>query len=55
MGASRELNVGGGRLAVTLLPDGAVARLFDVTGLREVMPVYDTQQEALASLSRLAT
>src|SRR3954447_4252639 len=55
MGASRELNVEGGRLAVTLLSDSAVARLFDVTGLREAMPVYDTQQEALASVSRLAT
>jgi anti-sigma B factor antagonist len=54
MGASTELRVGGGRLAVALLPDGAVSRLFDVTGIREALPAFDSQGEALASVSRLA-
>src|ERR671910_1155028 len=35
IGASTELRVGGGRLAVAALPDGAVARLFDMVGARE--------------------
>lgn len=56
MGASRELRHAGGRLAVVLLPDGAVARLFDVAGIRESLPTFDTQADALASLApRLAT
>ena len=55
MGASRELRHEGGRLAIAVLPDGAVARLFDVTGIREAMPVLDTQQDALASLAVLPT
>ena len=55
MGASTELRVGGGRLAVAVLPDSGVARLFDVTGIRESLRTFDTQAEALASVSRLAT
>jgi anti-sigma B factor antagonist len=55
MAASTELRHAGGRLAVVVLPDGAVARLFDVTGIRESLPTHDTQGEALASLARLAT
>ena len=55
MGASRELRHAGGKLAVAVLPDGGVARLFDVTGIREALPVYDTQQGALASLAVLPT
>ena len=56
MGASTELRHAGGRLAVAVLPRGAVARLFDVTGIREGIPTYDTQREALTSvMSRLAT
>ena len=51
MGASTELRHAGGRLAVVLLPDGAVARLFDVAGIRESLPTFDTQGEALASLA----
>jgi anti-sigma B factor antagonist len=51
MGASTELRHAGGRLAVALLPDGAVARLFDVAGIRESLPTFDTQGEALASLA----
>ena len=55
MGASTELRHAGGRLAVAVLPNGGVARLFDVTGIREGLPTHDTQGEALASLTRLAT
>jgi anti-sigma B factor antagonist len=55
VGASTELRHAGGRLAVVALPGGAVARLFDVTGIREGLPTHDTQQEALASLARFAT
>lgn len=51
MGASTELRHAGGRLAVVLLPDGAVARLFDVAGIRESLPTFDTQGEAVASLA----
>ena len=55
MGASTELRHAGGRLALALLPGGAVARLFDIAGIRESMPAFDTQAEALASVARLAT
>jgi anti-sigma B factor antagonist len=55
MGASTELRHAGGRLAVAVLPDGAVARLFDVTGIRESLPTHDTQQDALASVARVGT
>jgi hypothetical protein len=48
--------VTGGGLAVAVLPRGAVARLFEVTGIHESLPTYDTQREALASVSsHLAT
>ena len=43
MGASTELRVGGGRLAVAVLPESGVARLFDVTGIRESLRTFDTQ------------
>jgi|SRR5215211_673336 len=56
LGASNELRLAGGKLAVAVLPAGAVARLFEVTGIRESLPIYDTQHEALTSVSsRLAT
>ena len=55
MGASTALRHSGGRLAVAVLPDGGVARLFDVTGIREALPTHDTQQDALASLAELPT
>jgi anti-sigma B factor antagonist len=54
MGASTELRVGGGRLAVVVLPGSTVARLFDVTGIREGLRTFDTQHEAVAALTRLA-
>ena len=53
MGASTELRHAGGKLAVALLPEGGVARLFDVTGIRESLRTFDTQGEALASLTVL--
>jgi anti-anti-sigma factor len=55
MGASTELRVGGGRLAIAALPGGAVARLFDIVGARETLQVCDSQADALASVSRLVT
>src|SRR3954466_15638356 len=51
VGASTELRVGGGRLAVTVLPGSTVGRLFDVTGVREALRTFDSQDEALASVS----
>ena len=54
MGASTELRHAGGRLALAVLPNGGVARLFDISGIRESLPTHDTQEEALASLTRLA-
>ena len=50
MGASTELRHAGGKLAVAVLPAGGVARLFDVTGIRESLPTHDTQKAALASV-----
>src|SRR3954468_6522431 len=55
IGASKELRVSGGRLAIACLPGGAVARLFDVVGARESLRVCDTQAEALASVASLPT
>jgi anti-sigma B factor antagonist len=55
IGASTELRVGGGRLAIACLPGGAVARLFDIVGARESLRVCDTQSEALASVASLPT
>ncbi|MEA2311987.1 MAG: hypothetical protein QOE28_1955 [Solirubrobacteraceae bacterium] len=55
LGASTELRVAGGRLAVACLPTGAVARLFDIVGARETLQVFDTAGEALASLARMPT
>ena len=55
IGASTELRVGGGRLAIACLSGGAVARLFDIVGARESLRVFDTQPAALASVTQLAT
>src|SRR5918992_6315414 len=51
LGASTELRVSGGRLAIACLPGGAVARLFDVVGARESLRVFDDANEALASVA----
>jgi anti-sigma B factor antagonist len=55
IGASTELRVSGGRLAIACLPGGAVARLFDIVGARESLRVCDSQAEALASVANLPT
>ncbi|MGH2969411.1 MAG: STAS domain-containing protein [Solirubrobacteraceae bacterium] len=55
IGASTEIRIGGGRLAVACLPGGAVARLFEMVGARESLGVFDSAPEALASVTRLAT
>ena len=55
MGASTELRHAGGRLAVAVLPDGPVSRLFDLTGIRESLATADSQEQALASVARLPT
>ena len=55
IGASKELRVSGGRLAIACLSGGAVARLFDIVGARESLRVFDTQPAALASVTQLAT
>ena len=53
IGASTELRVGGGRLAIACLPGGAVARLFDIVGARESLQVCDSQAEAFASVAKV--
>ena len=55
IGASREIRVSGGRLAIACLPGGAVARLFDMVGARESLRVLDSQADALASVAVLPT
>jgi anti-sigma B factor antagonist len=55
MGASREIRVSGGRLAIACLPGSAVARLFDIVGARETLRVFDSPVEALASVARIST
>src|SRR3954465_11158835 len=55
LGASTELRVGGGRLAIACMPGGPVARLFDLVGARESLRVCDSQAEALASVASLPT
>ncbi len=53
LGASTELRVSGGRLAVACLPNSPVARLFDIVGARETLRVFDTPSQALASFGEL--
>jgi anti-anti-sigma factor len=55
LGASQELRVAGGRLAIACVPGGAVARLFEIVGAREALRVFDSAVEALASVARLPT
>jgi anti-sigma B factor antagonist len=54
MGAGAEIRVEGGRFAVVCPDDGPVARLFEVTGMRERLPVYAARSDALAALGRIA-
>ena len=55
LGASTEIRVSGGRLSVCCLPDGPVARLFELVGARESLGVYDTPRAALDAVARLPT
>ena len=51
LGAATEVRVTGGRLAVACVPDGAVARLFQLVGAMESLRVCDSQAEALAAVA----
>jgi anti-sigma B factor antagonist len=55
LGASAEIKVSGGRLAITCLPGGPVARLFDIVGMRENLRVFDSPAEALDAVGRVST
>ncbi len=55
MGASAEMRVSGGRLAIACLRDGAVSRLFDIVGARESLRVFDSPAEAMAAVGRVST
>ncbi len=51
VGCRREVVAGGGRMAVAVLEDSAVARMFALAGAHELMPVYDRLEPALAALA----
>jgi anti-sigma B factor antagonist len=51
VGCRQETVAGGGRLAVAVLDDSAVARMFAVAGATELLPVYDGVDSALAALA----
>jgi anti-sigma B factor antagonist len=51
IGCRQELVAGGGRMAVAVLDDSAVARMFALAGAHELLPVYDGSEAALAALT----
>jgi anti-anti-sigma factor len=51
VGCHREVVAGGGRMALAVLEDSAVARMFALAGAHELMPVYDGLEPALAALA----
>jgi anti-anti-sigma factor len=51
VGCRREVVAGGGRMALAVLEDSAVARMFALAGAHELMPVYDGLEPALAALA----
>ena len=51
VGCRREVVAGGGRMAVAVLEESAVARMFALAGAHELMPVYDGLEPALAALA----
>jgi anti-anti-sigma factor len=51
VGCHHEMVAGGGRMAVAVLPESAVARMFALAGAHELMPVYDGLEPALAALA----
>jgi anti-sigma B factor antagonist len=51
VGAADEVIAGAGRLAVIAPDEGAVARLFTITGAREFLPVHASLDDGLAALA----
>lgn len=49
--AVREVEIGGGRAALAVPPDGMLARLLDLSGLGEFLRVAPSTELALQSLS----
>jgi anti-anti-sigma factor len=52
VGCRQELVAGGGRMAIAVLDDSAVARMFTLAGAHELMQVYDALEPAMAALAR---
>lgn len=51
VGCRHEVVAGGGRMALAVLQESAVARMFALAGAHELMPVYDGLEPALAALA----
>jgi anti-anti-sigma factor len=51
VGCRHEVVAGGGRMALAVLEESAVARMFALAGAHELMPVYDGLEAALAALA----
>jgi anti-anti-sigma factor len=51
VGCRHEVVADGGRMALAVLPESAVGRLFALAGAHELMPVYDGLEPALAALA----
>src|SRR4051794_36097881 len=51
VGCHHEVVAGGGRMALAVLEESAVARMFALAGAHELMPVYDGLEPALAALA----
>jgi anti-sigma B factor antagonist len=51
VGCRHEILVGGGRMALAALEDSAVGRMFALAGARELLPVYEGFEPALAALA----
>lgn len=51
VGCRHEVVAHGGRMALAVLEESAVARMFSLAGAHELMPVYDGLEPALAALA----
>jgi anti-anti-sigma factor len=51
VGCRHEVVAGGGRMALAVLEQSAVAHMFALAGAHELMPVYDGLEPALAALA----
>jgi anti-anti-sigma factor len=51
VGCRQEMVAGGGRMAVVVLADSAVARMFTLAGAGELLAVYAGLEPALAALT----